>query len=255
MMQPTRIQESQNAKLKTRNAPAPPIISVRGLSHYFGKAQLRKQILFDINLDIYPGEIVIMTGPSGSGKTTLLSLIGGLRSVQDGSLTVLGQEMRSAKKRQQMKVRQQIGYIFQAHNLLTFLTAKQNVRMSLELHNQYLSQDIDRLATEMLAAVGLGDYAHSYVDNLSGGQQQRVAIARALASRPKIVLADEPTASLDKKSGRDIVEIMQHLAKERDCTILLVTHDNRILDIADRIIEMEDGRLITDAREQEPAIP
>lgn len=228
-----------------------PVISVCHLNHYFGRGELRKQVLFDINLDIYPGEIVIMTGPSGSGKTTLLALVGGLRSAQSGSLTILEQEMRGASKRQLMQVRRQVGYIFQAHNLLTFLTAKQNVRMSLELHDEYLEQDMDRLATDILNAVGLGDRSDYYADSLSGGQKQRVAIARALASHPKIVLADEPTASLDKKSGRDIVEIMQRLAKEQGCTILLVTHDNRILDIADRIIHMEDGRLVKEAQEQE----
>lgn len=231
-----------------------PVISVCHLHHYFGREELRKQVLFDINLDIYPGEIAIMTGPSGSGKTTLLALVGGLRSAQSGRLTILGQEMRGASKRQLMQVRRQVGYIFQGHNLLTFLTAKQNVRMALELHNDYLEQDMDRLATDILNAVGLGDRIDYYADSLSGGQKQRVAIARALASHPKIVLADEPTASLDKKSGRDVVEIMQRLAKDQGCTILLVTHDNRILDIADRIIHMEDGRLVEEAQEQEPVI-
>jgi putative ABC transport system ATP-binding protein len=155
--------------------------------------------------------------------------------------------MCGASKRQLMQVRRQIGYIFQAHNLLTFLTAKQNVRMSLELHDEYLEQNIDGLATDILNAISLGDRIDYYADSLSGGQKQRVAIARALASHPKIVLADEPTAALDKKSGRDVVEIMQRLAKEQGCTILLVTHDNRILDIADRIIHMEDGRLVEEA--------
>jgi putative ABC transport system ATP-binding protein len=128
--------------------------------------------------------------------------------------------------------------------LLTFLTAKQNVRMSLELHDHYLDQDMDALSAEMLNTVGLGHRVDYYADSLSGGQKQRVAIARALISQPKIVLADEPTAALDKKSGRDVVELMQKLAKEQHCTILLVTHDNRILDIADRIVYMEDGRLV-----------
>lgn len=219
------------------------VVSIRNLNHYFGEGELRKQALFDISLDIYPGEIVIMTGPSGSGKTTLLTLMGGLRSAHEGSLKVLGQEISGASKRQLMQVRQQIGYIFQAHNLLTFLTAKQNVRMSLELHEQYLSQDMDAISTEILKAVGLEHRADYYADSLSGGQKQRVAIARALVSQPKMVLADEPTAALDKKSGRDVVEMMQTLAKQQGCTILLVTHDNRILDIADRIIYMEDGRL------------
>ncbi|MCU0534075.1 MAG: DevA family ABC transporter ATP-binding protein [Hydrococcus sp. Prado102] len=220
-----------------------PVISASHLNHYFGQGELRKQVLFDIDLDIYPGEIVIMTGPSGSGKTTLLTLMGGLRSAQEGSLKILDRELRGATKQELTKLRRNIGYIFQAHNLLTFLTAKQNVKMSLELHEEMLDRDIDKIATSMLETVGLGNRVDYYADSLSGGQKQRVAIARALISHPKIVLADEPTAALDKKSGRDVVEIMQQLAKEQGCTILLVTHDNRILDIADRIIYMEDGRL------------
>jgi ABC exporter DevA family ATP-binding subunit len=220
-----------------------PVISVRNLNHYFGSGMLRKQVLFDINLDIQPGEIVIMTGPSGSGKTTLLTLMGGLRSAQEGSLKILGQEICGANKQHLTKLRRQIGYIFQAHNLMTFLTTQENVRMSLELHDEYLNHDINNKAIAMLESVGLGDRISYYPENLSGGQKQRVAIARALVSQPKIVLADEPTAALDKKSGRDVVELMQKLAKEQGCTILLVTHDNRILDIADRIIYMEDGQL------------
>jgi putative ABC transport system ATP-binding protein len=220
-----------------------PVISAQHLNHYFGEGDLRKQALYDINLDIHAGEIIIMTGPSGSGKTTLLTLMGGLRSAQEGSLKILGQELNNATKQQLTKLRCNIGYIFQAHNLVTFLTAKQNVRMALELHDQYLDQDMDALSTELLEIVGLGQRVDYYPDSLSGGQKQRVAIARALVSRPKIVLADEPTAALDKKSGRDVVELMQKLAAEQGCTILLVTHDNRILDIADRIVYMEDGRL------------
>ncbi|MBD6617682.1 ATP-binding cassette domain-containing protein [Komarekiella sp. 'clone 1'] len=229
------------------------IISIQNVNHFFGKGSLRKQILFNINLDINPGEIVIMTGPSGSGKTTLLSLIGGLRSCQYGSLKVIGQELCNAEQNQLIKTRRQIGYIFQAHNLLESLTARQNVEMSLELHvdserlvdRHRLSWKAKRAkAVRMLEAVGLGNRVDYYPENLSNGQKQRVAIARALVANPKIVLADEPTASLDKKSGRDVVELMQSLAKEQGCTILLVTHDNRILDIALRVIHMEDGYLL-----------
>ena len=187
---------------------------------------------------------MLFRSPSGSGKTTLLTLMGGLRSAQEGSLTILGQELNGANKQQLTELRRNIGYIFQAHNLMTFLTAKQNVRMALELHNEYLDRDMDGMASEILNTVGLGHRVDYYADSLSGGQKQRVGIARALISRPKIVLADEPTAALDKKSGRDVVELMQKLAKEQRCTILLVTHDNRILDIADRIVYMEDGRLV-----------
>ena len=234
----------QHSSSSIINQLTEPVISAANLNHYFGEGELQKQVLFDIDLTINAGEIVIMTGPSGSGKTTLLTLMGGLRSAQSGSLKILGQEIFGASEQQLMNVRRQIGYIFQAHNLLTFLTAKQNVNMSLELHDEkYAQEDIDRLSTEILTEVGLGNRVDYYADSLSGGQKQRVAIARALVSRPKIVLADEPTAALDKQSGRDVVEIMQRLAKEQQCTILLVTHDNRILDIADRIVYMEDGRL------------
>ncbi len=220
-----------------------PAITVSNLNHYFGKGQLRKQVLFDINLEINIGEIIIMTGPSGSGKTTLLTLVGGLRSAQEGSLDVLGQELCGVSDRQLTEARRHNGYIFQAHNLHESLTAVQNVRMGLEVHHSFSGEDMTIKAKEMLDFVGLGGRTSYYPDDLSGGQKQRVAIARALVAEPKIVLADEPTAALDKKAGRDVVELMQKLAKEKGCTILLVTHDNRILDIADRIIYMEDGYL------------
>ncbi|MFN4280042.1 DevA family ABC transporter ATP-binding protein [Thermosynechococcus sp.] len=220
-----------------------PVIQIQGLNHYFGQGQLRKQILFDLCARIEAGEIVIMTGPSGSGKTTLLTLIGALRSAQEGSLRVLGQELRNATKEQQIQIRRQTGYIFQGHNLLHALTARQNVQMALDLQPHLSQQEVRERVEAMLCAVGLGERLDYYPHELSGGQKQRVAIARALVGHPKIVLADEPTAALDKKSGRDVVEIMRTLAREQGCTILIVTHDNRILDVADRIIHMEDGRL------------
>lgn len=218
-------------------------IVVHQLNHYFGTGKLRKQALFDINLEIAAGEIVIMTGPSGSGKTTLLTLIGGLRSAQSGSLNVVGHEIFNASEHQLVQARRNNGYIFQAHNLHGSLTALENVQMGLEVQGTLSKSQRHQQATAMLEQVGLGDRIHYYPADLSGGQKQRVAIARALVSRPKIVLADEPTAALDKKSGRDVVNIMHDLAKQQGCTILLVTHDNRILDIADRIVYMEDGRL------------
>ncbi|WP_265271362.1 DevA family ABC transporter ATP-binding protein [Nostoc sp. KVJ3] len=220
-----------------------PVIAIKNINHYYGKGALRKQILFDINLEIYSGEIVIMTGPSGSGKTTLLSLIGGLRSVQEGSLKFLGEELLGVSQNKLVQMRRNIGYIFQAHNLLGFLTAKQNVQMAVELNDRISQTEAIAKSKAMLGSVGLEERVDYYPDNLSGGQKQRIAIARALVNRPPLVLADEPTAALDKQSGRDVVEIMQSLAKNQGTTILLVTHDNRILDIADRIIEMEDGLL------------
>lgn len=221
-----------------------PAISIQHLNHYFGRGELRKQTLFDIHLNIYPGEIVIMTGPSGSGKTTLLTLIGGLRSVQEGSLQVLGRELCGASADELTLARRNNGYIFQAHNLHRSLTAVQNVQMGLELHRGISRREMRDRAAEMLSRVGLGDRLDYYPDSLSGGQKQRVAIARAIVSHPAIVLADEPTAALDSHSGREVVNLLHELAKEQHCTILLVTHDNRILDVADRIVSMEDGHLV-----------
>jgi len=225
-----------------------PVISIKNIDHYYGRGSLKKQILFDISLEVYAGEIVIMTGPSGSGKTTLLSLIGGLRSVQEGSLKFLGEELCGASQSKLVQMRRKIGYIFQAHNLLGFLTARQNVQMAVELNNNISQSTAISQSEDMLASVGLQERVNYYPDNLSGGQKQRVAIARALVNHPPLVLADEPTAALDKQSGRDVVEIMQRLAKDQGTAILLVTHDNRILDIADRIVEMEDGLLTRDAQ-------
>jgi putative ABC transport system ATP-binding protein len=219
------------------------VIDIQNLNHYFGQGKLKKQVLFQINLKIIAGEIVILTGPSGSGKTTLLSLIGGLRSVQEGSLQHFEKELRGASEEQLVQTRRQIGYIFQAHNLLPFLTARQNVQMSIELQEHLGGRETEERAALILEKVGLGHRIDYYPDSLSGGQKQRVAIARALAGNPPLVLADEPTAALDSKTGRDVVNLMQRLAKEQHRTIVLVTHDNRILDIADRIVHMEDGRL------------
>lgn len=224
--------------------PSSPLVSIPYLNHYFGQEALHRQVLFDISLEIQAGEIVILSGPSGSGKTTLLTLIGGLRSVQEGSLKVLGQELRGASEGQLVQVRRQIGYIFQAHNLLQSLTALQNVQMSIQLHAISTPQEAHLKAEAALKAVGLEHRLYAYPNQLSGGQKQRVAIARALVSHPKLLLADEPTAALDKKSGRDVVNLMQQLVKEQNCAVLMVTHDHRVLDIADRIVYMEDGRLV-----------
>jgi putative ABC transport system ATP-binding protein len=220
-------------------------IAIRSLNHFLGVKHLRKQILFDINLVLRRGEVVILTGPSGAGKTTLLTLVGALRSVQHGSLQFLGQELRGGNPAQLVRIRRNIGYIFQTHNLLPFLSARQNVQMALENHRTISERDAHLKAALMLQAVSLGKYLNSYPHQLSVGQQQRVAIARALVNHPQLILADEPTASLDSKTGRDVVELMHRLAKESGCTILMVTHDNRILDIADRQLRMEDGRLVT----------
>ena len=186
---------------------------------------------------------VIMLGPSGSGKTTLLSLIGGLRTVSEGSLRFMGRELSHAPDEILRNVRSQIGFVFQHYNLLPFLTAEQNVRLSLELHPYLSAKELYERPKAVLEAVGMAGHASAYPAKLSGGQKQRVSIARALAPHPKLVLADEPTAALDSHAGRDVVKILRNLAHTQNCAILIVTHDNRILDIADRRIHVEDGFL------------
>lgn len=219
------------------------VISMQNVNHFYGSGALRKQVLFDVSIEIQAGEIVILTGPSGSGKTTLLTLAGALRTVDEGSVRVLQQELKGASQHALVRVRKQIGFIFQSHNLLDALTACQNVQMSLGRKHNVAAAVVQKKCETILGAVGLGERIHSLPEHLSGGQRQRVAIARALVREPKIILADEPTAALDRKSGREVVELLHHLAKQQGCAILLVTHDNRILDIADRIMMLEDGRI------------
>jgi putative ABC transport system ATP-binding protein len=218
-------------------------IVIEGLNHHFGRGAVRRQVLFDVALEVAAGEIVLLTGPSGSGKTTLLTLIGGLRAAQGGRLRVLGRELVGATALQLTLARREHGYIFQAHNLHRSLTATQNVRMALEMRGTLSDGEMDRRSRRMLESVGLGDHLDVKPDQLSGGQKQRVAVARALVGEPPLLLADEPTAALDSHSGREVVLLMQRLAREQGCTILLVTHDSRILDIADRTLSLEDGRL------------
>ncbi len=221
---------------------APPI-EIEQVNYAYGEGNLRRQVLFDVSAIIRTGEIVILSGPSGSGKTTLLTLIGALRSGQKGSLRILGHELRDADEQTLTEVRREIGYVFQAHNLLEALTAAQNVELGLQLHDGWAADARKKRAEELLESVGLEGFAARHPSQMSGGQRQRVAVARALAGEPRILLADEPTASLDRHTGREIVSLIQRLARERGVTVVLVTHDSRILDIADRILSLEDGRL------------
>lgn len=217
------------------------MINVQNLNFSYGSGELQRQVLKQVNLAIDVGEIVIMTGPSGSGKTTLLTIIGGLRQAEEGSVSVLDKQLINSVEHTKVQIRQQIGYIFQQHNLLKSLTAVQNVSMALEMHSGLNERERFERSVEMLSAVGLSSRLHYKPEQLSGGQRQRVSIARALVGKPKIILADEPTASLDKQSGHEAVDILKKLARESSTTILLVTHDYRILDVADRIVELEDG--------------
>ena len=220
-------------------------VAIEGLSHWYGRGGNRRQVLESVNLRIEPGEVVLLTGPSGCGKTTLLTLIGALRTVQDGQVTVLGQPLNGAGRGARQRLRRRIGMIFQGHNLLRCLTAEQNVQMGADLllNRSYLARR--DLAREWLRAVGLGDHLGKLPHDLSGGQKQRVAIARALAAQPQLLLADEPTAALDSSTGREVVDLLKRLAREQACSVLMVTHDPRILDVADRLVRMEDGRLLT----------
>jgi putative ABC transport system ATP-binding protein len=229
------------------DASKPLSVSVRHVNHFFGTGELRKQTLFDNQLDLARGEIVVMTGPSGSGKTTLLTLIGALRSVQEGELTVLGEDLHSLDSAGLVAFRQRVGFIFQAHNLFGSLTAEQNVRMALDL-GPLSPAEASRRARDLLGELGLGERVAYTPARLSGGQRQRVAIARALANRPGLILADEPTAALDANSGRIVMELLKRYSADHGTTVIVVTHDQRVLDAADRIVKMVDGRISSDVR-------
>jgi putative ABC transport system ATP-binding protein len=218
-------------------------VALRGVGYAYGTGDLARPVLREVDLAVGPGEIVLLTGPSGSGKTTLLTLVGALRAMQQGSARVLGQELLGATERQRVALRRRIGFIFQQHNLLGFLTARQNVAMALELDTATTEAQRLARAGAMLAQVGLGDRGESRPDQLSGGQRQRVAVARALAGAPGLILADEPTAALDRQTGGEVARLLRDLARGRGVPILMVTHDPRILDIADRVVAMEDGRV------------
>lgn len=243
------------AESNTINRTTPAIIAsttqpvvVSGLNHWFGDADSRRQVLFDIDLTLEPGELTVLLGASGSGKTTLLTLMGCLRQVQSGSLRLLGVELNGAPEAVLTTCRRQLGFIFQAHNLHDSLTAIQNVRMGMEVHGPAALANWRADAAHVLGLLGLADRLDYLPQHLSGGQKQRVAIARALVGNPEIVFADEPTAALDKASGLEVVAMLKRLDQMRGTTTLMVTHDNRILDLADRILTMEDGRLVDDRR-------
>ena len=218
-------------------------VVVDNLFHAFGQGEMRREVLQSISFSIQPGEVVLLTGPSGCGKTTLLTLIGALRTVQQGQVSVLGQALHGAGRRRRQQVRRRIGMIFQGHNLLRCLTAEQNVQMGADLLPDLSYRARRDEARQWLRAVGLEDHMGKVPQDLSGGQKQRVAIARALAANPRLLLADEPTAALDSRTGREVVELLRKLAREQSCAVLMVTHDPRIVDVADRLLQMEDGRL------------
>ncbi|MFY9460523.1 MAG: ATP-binding cassette domain-containing protein [Aquabacterium commune] len=229
--------------------PSRPVsIAVRALQHGFGEGEARKQALFDVDLDIHAGELTVLMGASGSGKTTLLTLLGCLRSVQQGQVALLGQELLHADDATLVRMRRRLGFIFQAHNLHDSLTALQNVRLGLEVHGGDAARQWQPADEHLLGLLGLAERLHYLPSQLSGGQKQRVAIARALVGNPDLVFADEPTAALDRDSALQAVHLLKALARERDTTVLMVTHDSKVIDLADRIVTMEQGRLVDDRR-------
>ncbi|WP_323007193.1 ATP-binding cassette domain-containing protein [Pseudorhodobacter sp.] len=226
--------------------PAAAPIVAQGVNHYFGLGEARKQAIWDLNLTIKRGTLTILMGPSGSGKTTVLTLMGCLRNVQEGSVSLLGHELRGATEAQLVLLRRRLGFIFQAHNLHESLTAMQNVLMGLQVHGPGDAAKQQAAARHMLGLLGLADRVDYLPGNLSGGQKQRVAVARALVANPEVIFADEPSAALDKDSGRVVVEMLKTLGQTRNTTTVMVTHDNRIMDLADRIITLEEGRVVKD---------
>lgn len=230
--------------------PKPPqitaTVAINQLNYYYNDGSQKKQFLFDIDLNFKPGEVVILTGPSGSGKTTLLSLIGGLRTGYSGGLNIFNKDINSMNEIQLMHLRRKIGFIFQSHNLIPYLNATENVEMGIRLNEQWSKQSRStrhRCCQKVLTRLGLGKRLTHMPRQLSGGQKQRVAIARAIAQEPPLILADEPTASLDAQSGEEVCSLFQEQAKKNQTAIIIVTHDERLLRSAQKIIYLDNGRI------------
>ena len=223
-------------------------IVMQGVNHWFGDGEARRQAIFDVSLEVTRGSLTVLAGPSGCGKTTLLTLVGCLRSVQDGSVRLLGTELHGASAMKQQAMRRRLGVIFQAHNLHESLTALQNVLVGLQVHGRGGDADAqEAAATHLLNILGLGERITYLPARLSGGEKQRVAIARALVSTPAVVLADEPTAALAGHSSLLVVRMLKALGRERGVTTLMVTHDDRIHQLADKVLFLRDGRMTAGA--------
>jgi putative ABC transport system ATP-binding protein len=225
-----------------------PAVSIRGLSYWYGEGANKASALTEIDLEIDRGEVVILTGPSGSGKTTLLTIIGALRRVDQGKARVLGRDVGRLDAAGRVALRRDVGFIFQFHNLFDSLSAIENVRMATALKPGTVAAMNDR-AEAILTRLGMDDRMDHLPSQLSGGQNQRVAIARALVNQPALVLADEPTASLDAQSGQEVITVLHELATGPNrTTVLIVTHDQRVLDRADRIVNLVSGRIVSNVR-------
>lgn len=220
------------------------VIRGRGLSKIYREGATELRALREVDLDVRAGELTLLMGPSGSGKTTLLSILGCILRASEGTLELLGEDVSSLPERELPRIRREaIGFVFQGFNLFPTLTAAENVALALDVRGMRGAEARKR-GEELLAEVGLAERARSFPADLSGGQKQRVAIARALAGDPPILLADEPTAALDSTSGRTVIELLQRLAREHGRAVVLVTHDPRVLSFGDRIIHLEDGRIV-----------
>jgi putative ABC transport system ATP-binding protein len=226
-------------------AAAEPVVRVQALNHFYGEGQSRNQVLLDNSITVLPGELVVMTGPSGAGKTTFLTVVGALRSVQAGRVEVLGRSLSQLSPHDLVEVRREIGFIFQMHNLFDALSAYENVKMAMQLGHAR-PESMRRRGTEILERLGLGHRIDYKPHLLSGGERQRVAIARALVNGPRLVLADEPTAALDRDSARKVVELLKAATVEHHSAVIMVTHDYRIIESADRLVHMVDGRIVSD---------
>lgn len=224
--------------------PAVEALCVRSVSKVFGTGTSRQYALRDVSLSVIPGEILMLRGPSGSGKTTLLSIMGGILTPTEGEVLVQGQSMAGLDQHGLAALRlKYLGFIFQEYNLFPTLNAVGNVMVALDLLG-VRGAEARRTAEDILDVVGLGDKVREYPARLSGGQKQRLAIARALAGSPAVVLADEPTAALDSENGAIIMGLLRDLARTRSTAVVIVTHDYRIKDSADRVVFIEDGRLV-----------
>ena len=230
-----------------------PAIAVRQLTKTYAEGHAGTLALRGVDLDAHAGELLMLMGPSGSGKTTLLSIMGCILTATSGSVRIAGTEVTSLREKELPAIRlQHIGFVFQGFNLFPTLTASENVELMLDLKSVAPAAAKQR-ARELLDQVGLGTKYDSFPADLSGGQKQRVAIARALGGDPKIILADEPTAALDSHTGRNVMQMLSELAHKRDRAVVIVTHDSRVLDFADRIVKIEDGA-VAQAPELEPVL-